>query len=204
MLYVLKYLGETAVMTDDGAYRRLYHGYGDSGEVSGVSVYICPRLEDGAALATELSNTGVEFLVCVACGRVPQFTTHLLVVTGYDRTFDAGNAHTKDDLAKGAVVNTVESDRVMAPLGLPADNIKEVIASVSPVKSKSVLSVCLKDGLLAHAAKCEEYKALLKHDSSDFVGVLTRVLCPSIVPNSAEITKIFGVKNSIIPAKRKS
>ncbi|GHU92883.1 hypothetical protein FACS1894208_01020 [Clostridia bacterium] len=192
-LYMLKHFGRVSVATDDGAYRRLYHGYEDVGEVSGVSVFVHPRL-DAEALADEVTRFAPDYLVCVTNGYVPDYTTHLLVLTGYDRTFDAGNAHTADELAAGADVRLVASDMVTPPAKLPVDNIRELVISRTPIKSKTALSVCLRDGLLQHAAACEEAKALLKHDSRDFIGVLAQLFCPFLIPDAAEVPKIFGFK----------
>ena len=192
-LYMLKAFGRVAVVSDDGAYRRLYHGYGDSGEVSGVEVFVHTD-SNTENLLNWVNRFAPDYLVCVTNGKVPVSTTHLLVLTGYDRTFDAGNAHTKDELASGADVGIVLDDKVVPPPGLPLTNIRELIISCNSIKSKSVLSVCLKDGLLMHAALCEEYKQLRKHDSRDFVRVLEKLFCPFILPAGSGIPKIFGFK----------
>lgn len=193
LLYILASFGRVAVASDDAAYRRLYHGYEDTGEVSGVSVFIRPKL-DRASLETEIERFAPDFLVCATNGYVPDFTTHLLVLTGYDRSFEAGNAYTKTEYAQGVNVRIAENDKVAPPVGLPSENIRELIISSTPIKSKNVLSVCLKEGLLLYAAKCEDYKQLLPHESRDFIGILMALFCPFILPNAAEIPKLFGFK----------
>lgn len=194
LLYMLKNFGRVLVVTDDAAYRRLYHGYEDAGEVSGVGICVSPNL-DVDALSEEVSSFAPDYIVCVTSGRVPEFTTHLLVLTGYDRSLAGGNAHTKSELEQGVTVTLDESDVVKAPQGLSSDNIREVIVASTPVKSTLVQSICLRDGLLTHAALCEEYKSLVRHDSRDFVGVLAKIFCPFFVPTAeSDVPKLFGFK----------
>jgi hypothetical protein len=204
MLYLFSQLGRTAVITDDGAYRRLYHGYEDEGEASSVAIWIRPDISGAQVLPVDAHRLEPEYLVCVTTGRVPAFTTHLIVLTGYDRTFDAGNAHSKADLAGSIDVSLVDSDKVISPPNLPLDSIRELIVSATPVKSKSALSVCLKDGLLMHAARCEESKQLVKPASQDFSELLARLLSPFVIPNAADIAKILGLKTSAITTRKRS
>lgn len=193
LLYLLSKYGKVAVASDDGAYRRLYHGYENSGEVSGVSVFIHPYL-DLSSLNNEINALCPDILVCVTNGYVPDFTTHLLVLTGYDRTFEAGNAFSKDDLAQGVNINLAESDKVTPPNNLPLENIREIVIAGKPIKSKGILSVSLKETLLMHTVKCEEYKQLFPTESRDFLDVLIKLVCPFIIPNAADVPKLFGFK----------
>jgi len=194
MLYVLKNYGRVMVASDDAAYRRLYHGYANAGEVSGIGVFVHPML-NVELLSEEVNKVAPDFLVCVTNGYVPDFTTHLLALTGFDRSFAGGNAFTKTEIEQGVKVKLAEDDVVEAPSSMNLANIREVIVSQHPIKSTDVLSVCLKDGLLAYAAKCEEYKAILPHESRDFVGLLAKILCPFILQvNEADIPKLFGFK----------
>lgn len=194
MLYILKNYGRVLVASDDAAYRRLYHGYEDSGEVSGVGVFVHPTI-DADILTEEVNKFAPDYIVCVTNGYVPEYTTHLLVLTGYDRSFEGGNAHTKEEFEQGVKVSLAELDLVTAPKDMNPSDIREVIVSSTPIKSSTSLSVCLKEGLLLHAAKCEEYKSLLPHESRDFVGILAKILCPFVLSVSeTEIPKLFGFK----------
>lgn len=194
ILHILKNYGRVMVATDDGAYRRLYHGYEDIGEVSGVGVFVHPTL-DVNRLSDAVNQYAPDFLVCVTNGYVPEYTTHLLVLTGYDRTMEAGNSFSKEELDEGVKVTVTDDDIVTAPCQMSPANIREVIVSTTPVKGVQIPSVCLKDGLLMHSARCEEYKQLLTHDSRDFIEILAKILSGFVLPNSAdEIVKLFGFK----------
>jgi hypothetical protein len=193
LAFMLKNYGRVAIASDDDAYRRLYHGFEDVGECCGVSVAVYPRLT-AELMADEVNKFSPEFLICITNGYVPEFTTHLLVMTGYDRSFDGGNAHTKEEHEAGIDVSMSEVDKVQVPPNLPIENVREIIVSTSPIKSKTALSVCLKDGLLLHAARCEEYKKLLPHESRDFLEILMKLFCPFIVPSVADVPKLFGFK----------
>ena len=193
LLYALRKYGRVAVATDDAAYRRLYHGYDDIGEVSGVSVFVHPFL-DVEALSTEVNNFSPEILICVTNGYVPEFTTHLLALTGYDRSFEGGNAFTKEQVAQGINVATAEADIIIPPAGFPRERIQEVFISTEPIKDKKRLSVCLKDNVLDYVLKCEEYKRLLKHGSREYITILQKIVCPFLIPNANEFPQIFGFK----------
>lgn len=194
ILHILKNYGRVMVATDDGAYRRLYHGYEDIGEVSGVGVFVHPTL-DVNRLSDAVNQYAPDFLVCVTNGYVPEYTTHLLVLTGYDRTMEAGNSFSKEELDEGVKVTVTDDDIVTAPCQMSPANIREVIVSTTPVKGVQIPSVCLKEGLLMHSARCEEYKQLLTHDSRDFIEILAKILSGFVLPNSAdEIVKLFGFK----------
>lgn len=194
ILYILKNYGRVMVATDDGAYRRLYHGYENIGEVSGVGVFVHPTL-DLNHLSDAVNQYAPDFLVCVTNGYVPEYTTHLLVLTGYDRTMEAGNAFSKDEMEEGVKVTVTEADIVTAPCQMNPKNIREVIVSTTPVKGAQIPSVCLKEGLLMYAARCEEYKQLLTHDSRDFIDIIANILSGFVLPAGAEeIGKLFGFK----------
>lgn len=191
--FMLKNYGRVAIVSDDDAYRRLYHGFEDVGEVDGVSIAVLPRLEP-ELMADEVQRFNPDFLICVTNGYVPEFTTHLLVLTGYDRSFDGGNAHSKEEMEQGVDVNLTDIDKVTVPARIPLENVRELLVSTTPIKSKTQLSVCLKEGLLMYAARCEEYKKLLRHDSRDFVGILMKLFCPFILPDVSAVPQLFGFK----------
>ena len=46
-----------------------------------------------------------------------------------------------------------------------------------------------------YAARCEEYKQLLTHDSRDFIDIIANILSGFVLPVGAEeIVKLFGFK----------
>jgi hypothetical protein len=192
LAYLLRSFGRVAIVTDDGAYRRLYHGYSDAGEVSGVSVYVSPTMCTGA-LNTHIQRVAPDFLLYVTNGFVPLGTSHLLVLTGFDKTFDAGNAYNQADLEQGIKVNVADEDLVLPPDGFPIERIKEVVLSTTPVNTGDILSVTLDGALLTYVAKCEEAKKLLTVDSPAYVKFLQALTSPFLLPTVANIAQIFGV-----------
>lgn len=78
--------GLTAVITDDGAYRRLYHGEDLQGTVSGVDISV--GLKTDEELKDSLNNSGVPYdnLVIVSSGYVPVDSTGVILCHGIDRS----------------------------------------------------------------------------------------------------------------------
>lgn len=80
----LSLTGLTAIVTDDGAYHRLYKGKELKGNVSGVDISIGLNMDD--KLANSLSNSGVPYdnLIVVSSNYIPPETTGLILCHGVD------------------------------------------------------------------------------------------------------------------------
>ena len=78
--------GQTAVVTDDGAYRRLYHGEDMKGTVSGVDICVGQKVDE--ALVESLSENGIQYdnVIVVSTGYIPSNSTGIIACHGVDRS----------------------------------------------------------------------------------------------------------------------
>lgn len=76
----------TAVITDDGAYRRLYHGYEDKGTVSGVDVIIGSKVDDALVDLTKESGVPYDTLITVSTNYIPSDVDGVIICHGADRS----------------------------------------------------------------------------------------------------------------------
>lgn len=83
----LSLTGLTAIVADDGAYRRLFKGKGLKGTVSGVDVSIGLNMD--VQLKNSLNNSGVPYdnLIVVSSNYIPKDSDGVIVCHGVDNSF---------------------------------------------------------------------------------------------------------------------
>ena len=82
----LSMAGLTGIVTDDGAYRRLFHGKGDMGVVSGVDVGICSHVDEKTVHMLDKSGIPYDYLIVVSNDYIPLNSTGALLCHGLDRS----------------------------------------------------------------------------------------------------------------------
>ena len=89
--------GLTGIITDDGAYRRLYTGKGNIGNVNGIDVSICAYLDDKGIHS--LDNSGVHYdnLLVVSADYIHPESNGIIVCHGLDRSMLAQDEVEEDD-----------------------------------------------------------------------------------------------------------
>lgn len=199
--YLLNQFGRVLIVTDDGAYRRLYRGYGDDGESGGVRICFTPSL-DRTRIGNIVNETEVDFVICVTTGKVPDYTQYLIALTGYDMAF-GGNpsiAGKKSKLGKkstGGVVEdlvALEEDKIELGHDIPSENIRTVVVSTKEIKNTAIMSICVKDGLLQQCMLCEEYKELRAPVSRDYLQILMDLLGGFIISDVSGLPQLCGYK----------
>lgn len=97
LLRALELTGFTGVITDDGAYRRLFPGTGNLGCVNNVDISICPTID--AESIKSLSSTGISYdnIVVVSSGYIPEETTGMIVCHGINRDMVHVASDTEDE-----------------------------------------------------------------------------------------------------------
>ena len=80
----LSLMGLTAVVTDDGAYRRLYKGQELKGNVSGVDISVGLKMD--ADLRNSLNKSGLayDYMLVVSSNYIPEDTDAVLLCHGVD------------------------------------------------------------------------------------------------------------------------
>lgn len=78
--------GQTAIVTDDGAYRRLYHGEDMKGTVNGVDICVGQRVDE--SLIESLNENGIAYdnIIVVSTGYIPSNSTGVIACHGVDRS----------------------------------------------------------------------------------------------------------------------
>lgn len=78
--------GLTAMITDDGAYRRLYHGDELTGTVSGVDISVGLKADE--ELKNSLNDSGIPYenIVFVSANHIPADSTGVILCHGIDRS----------------------------------------------------------------------------------------------------------------------
>lgn len=93
----LSLYGLTGIITDDGAYRRLYPGKGNIGNVNGIDISVCAYLDDKGAHS--LDNSGIHYdnLLVVSGDYIHPESDGIIVCHGLDRSMMAKEEVEEDD-----------------------------------------------------------------------------------------------------------
>lgn len=78
--------GLTAIVTDDGAYRRLFNGKGDIGIVSGVTVSVCGHVNDENMHSLDNYGIPYDYLLVVSSDFIPENANGIIACHGLDRS----------------------------------------------------------------------------------------------------------------------
>lgn len=89
--------GLTAVITDDGAYRRLYHGKGDIGNVNGIDVSVTGHVDDNSVHSLDKSGVPYDNLIIVSSDYIHPDATGIIACHGLDRSMMAKVEVEEDD-----------------------------------------------------------------------------------------------------------
>ena len=89
--------GNTGIITDDGAYRRLYHGKGNLGNVSGIDICIVTNVNDETIHSLDDSGIGYDNLILVSSDYLCPSATGYLICHGIDRSMLAVESDDDDD-----------------------------------------------------------------------------------------------------------
>lgn len=89
--------GQTAMIADDGAYRRLFHGKGDTGTVSGIDVAVTSHMDDTEVHKLDKSGINYDNLIVVANDYIHPESTGIIVCHGLDRSMMAKDEVEEDD-----------------------------------------------------------------------------------------------------------
>lgn len=93
----LSILGLTAIISEDGAYRRMCYGDESTGTVSGVDISVGPIMDE--ELVNSLSKSGVpyDYRILVSGSYIPDGVDGVIVCTGVDRTMGHVEEEEKDE-----------------------------------------------------------------------------------------------------------
>lgn len=80
----LSLMGLTAVVTDDGAYRRLYKGQELKGNVSGVDISVGLKMDSDLKNSLNKSGIAYDYMLVVSSNYIPEDTDAVILCHGID------------------------------------------------------------------------------------------------------------------------
>ena len=86
LMRALSMSGLTGVITDDGAYRRLFNGKELIGSVSGVDISVCPRVNEKNLYSLAATRLSYDYILVVSSDFIPEETDGIIVCHGLDRS----------------------------------------------------------------------------------------------------------------------
>jgi len=134
--------GLTAVVTDDGAYRRLYSDTNsNTGTISGVDIIIGLDVEN--AIKTNINKDSLNYSYVIAVHSCKSDESDSIIIKGVDRTILAENEVEEDRGKKGKEI--VNKDVVYVSFeGVPRNS----------------MGIMLREDLIKYVFDCEERKEL--------------------------------------------
>ena len=182
--------GLTAVISDDGAYRRLYHGDDLKGTVSGVDISVGVRMDED--LRNSLNDEGMAYdnIILVTGGYIPSNVDGVILCKGIDKSMTAeSDTEEKEEIKpvkqkkrglrgkkKGEKEDDIDEDTGGQ---LEADEVKEekkvkkdefivpegvpsieCYISFERPSTKGDISINLRDSAIRYIYSCEETKSL--------------------------------------------
>lgn len=94
----LSLLGMTAIISEDGSYRRLCYGDETTGTVSGVDISVGPLMNEDLFNSLNKSGVDYDYRILVTSSYIPESVDGAIVCTGIDRTM--GNVEDEEKSEK--------------------------------------------------------------------------------------------------------
>lgn len=89
--------GFTGIITDDGAYRRLYPGRAKIGNVNGIDVSIVSDINDETIHSLDKSGIQYDYLIIVSCDYIHPNSDGIVICHGVDRSMLAVEETVEED-----------------------------------------------------------------------------------------------------------
>lgn len=179
--------GMTAIVTEDGAYRRLYFGSENTGTISGVDVIVGAKLD--STLVDIVKNTGVpyDYIITVSSCIVPSIANCVLVCKGIDKSINSSMKNNEIDESN----DTNEDNNIEIPDGVPN---KSIYISYESAPKDGLASVRLKDGFIRYIYECEETKELHATDDKNYIKTLSSIVAELIKIEEKELHTLLSRK----------
>ena len=220
----------TAIITEDGAYRRLYFGNKSKGTVSGVDISVGINIDDAdGELRHSLDDSGIQYdnMIIVTNSSVPPDATGVILCKGIDKSIneDVDYGGKKDDRDKDkdkekkrgknkkqaevdTSIDTNDAEKTEGEISLEdeiivPDNIpsKTVYISFERLPKKEGLSIQLKDGFMRYIYNCEERKELMMLDNKGLNKVIADIASEPLGISKNELYTLL-TRSEYITGKR--
>lgn len=224
--------GMTAIITEDGAYRRLYFGNKSKGTVSGVDISVGINIDDAdGELRHSLDDSGIQYdnMIIVTNSSVPPDATGVILCKGIDKSIneDVDYGGKKDDRDKDkdkekkrgknkkqaevdTSIDTNDAEKTEGEISLEdeiivPDNIpsKMVHISFERLPKKEGLSIQLKDGFMRYIYNCEERKELMMLDNKGLNKVIADIASEPLGISKNELYTLLTRSEYVVGKKIK-
>lgn len=220
--------GLTALISDDGAYRRLYHGDGNKGTVSNIDISVGANADEN--LKNSLNDSGIQYdnVVFVSSGYIPADSSGVIVCHGADRSMmgvteqeeerkiehekkeesskksekNKGSNDTEDkveDSSEEVVEKGEKKDKIVVPDGIPS---VEVQISYSTPSYKGLTSILLRDSFINYIYSCEERKEIVPYADKAYNKMLAKILNTTLNIDAIEALKLLERSEYIRGSKK--
>lgn len=176
--------GLTALIADDGAYRRLFFGDELKGTVSGVDISVGLKADDD--LKNSLNDSGVpyDYKIIVTSGYIPPEVTGVIICKGVDKSMLSDD--TQDD---GEIENsTSKKDDIEVPKGIPFST---VYVSFDTPPKDGASAINLRDTAMRYIYSCEERKELQMLDDKSLNKLIVKIATEVVGLNPDELLKLM-------------
>lgn len=187
LLKALSLQGSTAVVTEDGSYRRLYFGSEDNGTVSGVDIILTSKIEDYIEGVVRESGIKYDYVVTVSSTVIPSGANGVLVCKGIDKSINGQSG--KEELTEENDTN--EDNKIVIPDGITN---KSLYISYESAPKDGIPSVKLKDGFIRYIYGCEETKELQPVEDKGYIKTLSVLLSDLLKIGEKELNILFSRK----------
>lgn len=184
--------GPTQIITDDGAYRRLYAGLESTGTINGVDISIGSLCDE--SLADSLNETGIpyKYRIIVSSSYVDKDSSIIIKCKGTDKSILA-------ELKESDEKYTHNVDMVNTPKNIVT---KECIISFDPPIQDGVISFSIKDTAIRYAYKCEESKQLSVMPDKSWNKNISKLVANELGLSEEDIFKYLLREEYIVDKKK--
>lgn len=165
LIRALSLNGLTGVITDDGSYRRLYHGKGNIGNVNGIDISVCGHVDDRAVHSLDNSGVPYDNLIIVSTDYIHPESTGIIACHGLDRSMMAKDeVEEEDDFIFPIKAETKEPEEAVDSKKKGGRGKKKPIEDSTPIVEDTTAEVASENTESTEEAVEEEPVVETEHD----------------------------------------
>lgn len=191
----LSLTGMTAIISEDGAYRRLYLDKGLKGTVNGVDISVGVDLDE--KLRNSLNDTGISYdnIILVTSDTIPKDSTGAIICRGVDKSMLSDYKIDGEEQEEEVIEDSID-----IPEGL---EYSKVFISFEQMPKKGIYSIGLSDNDIRYVYSCEERKELLIIPDKNLNKTLAKVYSKPTGLSESELFSLLTRKEYIPSGKVK-
>ena len=182
--------GQAVILSDDGAYKRLYHGSENEGTVSGVDIVVSSNICDADVERLVNSNKSYDNIIIVSSDFLYKKSDSVLVCKGIDGSMDGdGDDASEDGIEELVIPEEMKQETLVISFDKPTE--------------KGIVSLQLKDGAIRYVYRCEERKSLQYQDDKTISKLVVNYMDKLLGIEKDKAIKLLKRKEYIKSAKKR-